>query len=128
MQTALRHCLLLVALLGGCTGGGRAAHAGLVTTPDAMASRPGVRAVFANLDEPIYYNGIDYWKYAGGFWYRSISHAHGWQRVEDAPVEIRTMERRAVYLHYQGEALASLQAPGPQCDPGCLTRHFATEQ
>lgn len=104
MQPSLLHCVLFVVLAGGCTGSGPLAYVGQATTPDLVVMRPGVQ-VIAGLDEPIFYNGNDYWRYEGGFWYRSTSHARGWVRVEDAPVEIRTIERPSLYLHYHGEAL-----------------------
>ena len=105
MQTSSLHCVLFVALAGGCTGSGQFAYTGQATTPELVVIRPGVQ-VIAGLDEPIFYNGNDYWRYEGGFWYRSTSHARGWIRVEDAPVEIRTIERPLLYIRYHGEARA----------------------
>lgn len=105
MQTSLLHCVLLVALSGGCTGSGQFAYTGQATTPELVVIRHGVQ-VIADLDEPIFYSGYYYWRHEGGFWYRSTSHTRGWVRVEDAPVEIRTIERPSVYIHYHGEARA----------------------
>jgi hypothetical protein len=107
MQTSLLHCVLFVLLAGGCTGSGQFAYAGQATTPDLVVVRPGVQ-VIADLDEPIFYSGNYYWRNEGGFWYRSTSHTRGWVRVEDAPVEIRTIDRPSVDIHYHGEARASV--------------------
>jgi len=107
MRISLRPCVLFVALAGGCTGSGQLAYAGQHTTSDLVVMRPGVQ-VITGLDDPIFYNGGHYWRNEGGFWYRSTSHTHGWIRVEDAPVEIRTIERPSVYIHYHGEARADV--------------------
>ena len=105
METSLLHCVLFVALSGGCTGSEQLAYAGQSTTPVLVVSRPAPQ-VIADLDEPIFYSGNDYWRSEGGFWYRSTSHTGGWQRTEDAPVELRTIDRPFAYIHYHGEALA----------------------
>jgi hypothetical protein len=107
MQTSLLHCVLFVALAGGCTGSGQFAYTGQATTPDLIVIRPGVQ-VITGLDEPIFYNGNYYWRNEGGFWYRSIFHTGGWVRVEDAPVEIRTIDRPSLYIRYHGEARAGV--------------------
>ena len=107
MQTSLLHCVLFVALAGGCTGSGQFAYTGQGTTPALVVTRPGVQVV-TGLDQPIYYNGNYYWRNEGGFWYRSTSHTGGWVRVEDAPVEIRTIDRPFLYIHYHGEARAGV--------------------
>jgi hypothetical protein len=107
MQTSVLHCVLFVALAGGCTGSGQFAYTGHATTPDLVVIRPGVQ-VITGLDDPIFYSGNYYWRNEGGFWYRSTSHTRGWVRVEDAPVEIRTIDRPSVYIHYHGEARASV--------------------
>src|SRR5678815_4081634 len=107
MQASLLHCVLFVALAGGCTGSGQFAYNGQATTPDLIVIRPGVQ-VITGLDEPIFYNGSYYWRNEGGFWYRSTSHTRGWVRVEDAPVEIRTIDRPFLYIRYHGEARAGV--------------------
>ena len=116
MQTSLLHCVLFVALSGGCTGSGSFAYTGHATPPGLVAIRPGAQ-VAGDLDESVFYNGYYYWRYQDGFWYRSTSHTRGWVRVEDAPVEIRTIERPSLYIRYHGEARAGLsgdhQTPVP---------------
>lgn len=90
--------------------------------PDLVVIRPGVQVV-AGLDEPIFYSGNYYWRNESGFWYRSTSHTRGWMRVEDAPVEIRTIERPPLYIHHHGEARADVSgdhrphAPPPEMQP-----------
>jgi hypothetical protein len=103
MKTSLLRSILFVALVGGCAGG--FTYASDVTVPELIAIRPGVQ-VIANLDEPIFYTGNYYWRNQGGTWYRSTSHRRGWARIEVVPVEIRSIERPAAYIHYRGEARA----------------------
>jgi hypothetical protein len=119
MQSSLLHCGLFVALAGGCAGSGQFAYTGQPTTSDLVVIHPGGQ-VIADLDEPIYYDGNHYWRNEGGFWYRSTSHKRGWVRVEDAPVEIRTIERPSVYIRYHGEARASMSGGhhGPGASSG----------
>jgi hypothetical protein len=105
MQTSLLQTVLFVALVGGCAGGGQFTYASTATVPELVVIRPGVQ-VIANYDEPIFYTGNYYWRNQGGSWYRSTSHRSGWARVEVVPVEIRSIERPAAYIHYRGETRA----------------------
>ena len=107
MQSLLLRSVLFVALVGGCAGSGQFTYASEAPAPDLVVISPGVQ-VIANLDEPIFYSDNYYWRNEGGVWYRSTSHTRGWVRVEDAPVEIRTIERPLLYIRYHGEARAGL--------------------
>ena len=107
MQTSLLRSILFVALVGGCAGG--LTYTSDVTVPELIAIRPGVQ-VIANLDEPIFYTGNYYWRNQGGSWYRSTSHRRGWARVQVVPVEIRSIDRPAAYIHYRGETRARVDA------------------
>ena len=57
----------------------------------------------------IFFSESYYWRQDGGVWFRSTSHSGGWARVEVAPVAIRSIERPSAYIHYHGEARATVR-------------------
>jgi hypothetical protein len=107
MQTLLLRSVLFVALAGGCAGTGQLVFASETTIPELVVISPGVQVV-ANSDHAIFYNDNYYWRNEGGFWYRSASYRNGWVRVQVAPPAIRTISRPAAYVHYHGQARASV--------------------
>ena len=65
--------LMVATLAGGCVVSGHAhvrTRAHVVAQPELVYVSPGVY-VIADYHEPVFYSDNYYWRYHGGYWYRS---------------------------------------------------------
>jgi hypothetical protein len=100
--------MLVAAGLSACTGSGQVTYSGEVQTPQLVEVSPGVQ-VIADYDQPVFFSDQYYWRYDNGVWYRSREHTRGWARVEVVPPQIRTIDRPEIYVHYHGQAQATVE-------------------
>jgi len=94
MWKAIVVVLTLVTGCGGATVGyGPRYH-------DLAYVAPGVHAVVGN-QVPMYYADNYYWRYDGGYWYRSPYYDSGWNYVQRPPAAIARLERPWSYYYRQ---------------------------
>lgn len=116
IRRALAFCLPGALLVGGLlvAGCGSARYgytaSATVSTPDMVMLDNGVWVV-ANYDDPVFYGGDYYWRYDGGYWYRS-SYLGGWNRVSVGvvPPRIRGIDRPRRYRRYVPPRRARVRA------------------
>jgi hypothetical protein len=73
---------------------------------------PGVQ-VIADYDYPIFYSDGFYWRWDGGYWYRSPYYTGGWVTVRDVPYGIRSVQEPWRYSHYHAGGGVAVTGRGP---------------
>lgn len=73
---------------------------GYAATPDLVTVQPGVQVV-ADYDEPVFFVDGFYWRWYGGYWYRSSNYAYGWSYWDRPPVAVLRIDRPYAYTHYR---------------------------
>lgn len=73
---------------------------GYAATPDLVTVQPGVQVV-ADYDEPVFFVDGFYWRWYGGYWYRSYNYAYGWSYWDRPPVAVLRIDRPYAYAHYR---------------------------
>jgi len=67
--------------------------------PDLVYAAPGVQ-VIADYNEPVFFSDGLYWRFSGGYWYRSPYHNHGWVSARP-PVAVLSINHPQGYAHYR---------------------------
>ena len=67
--------------------------------PDLVYAAPGVQ-VIADYDEPVFFSGGLYWRYSGGYWYRSPYYNRGWVSARP-PAAVLSINNPRGYVHYR---------------------------
>ena len=83
-----------------CTGEVQYSATATADNPDLVEVSPGVQVV-ADYDEPVFYSGGAYWRYANNEWYRSGNYAGGWVYSEQPPVEVARIQTPGAFVHYR---------------------------
>jgi len=79
--------------------------------PDLVYAAPGVQ-VIADYDEPIFFSDGLYWRYSGGYWYRSPYYNRGWVTARP-PAAVLSINRPQGYVHYRPQGWAPRGRPVP---------------
>ncbi len=67
--------------------------------PDLVYAAPGVQVV-ADYNEPVFFSDGLYWRYSGGYWYRSPYYNRGWVSARP-PVAVLSINHPQGYAHYR---------------------------
>ena len=118
----LRKMIFLAALSAGCAGtlGYSTSVSGSAYGPELVYASPGVQ-VIADYDQPIFYADNFFWRFDGGYWYRSSSYRGGWGYAQP-PEAIVRIDRPQRYTHYRpqgwsrgrGERVRDHREPSPR--------------
>ncbi len=95
----LRALLLAAALAGGCYG--EAAVTYPAAGPTMAYVSPGVSVVY-DYDYPVFFADGFYWRWYGGYWYRSPYYNRGWAVSYNVPIGVRGIHQPWTYSHYRG--------------------------
>jgi hypothetical protein len=79
--------------------------------PDLVYAAPGVQVV-ADYDEPIFFSSGVYWRYSGGYWYRSPYYNRGWVSARP-PGAVLSINHPQGYAHYRPAGWAPRGRPVP---------------
>lgn len=103
----------LALLAAGCAVGYTATVADDGYGPDLVYAAPGVQVV-ADYDEPVFFADSFYWRFSGGYWYRSPYYNRGWVSARP-PGAVLRIDRPQAYAHYrpQGWAPRGRSLPPP---------------
>ncbi len=98
----------------GCAVGYTATVADDGYGPDLVYAAPGVQVV-ADYNEPVFFTDGLYWRYSGGYWYRSPYYNRGWVTARP-PGAVLQIDRPQTYAHYRPQGWAprgrALPPPG----------------
>lgn len=67
--------------------------------PDLVYAGPGVQ-VIADYNEPVFFSDGLYWRYSGGYWYRSSYYNRGWISARP-PTAVLSINHPQGYAHYR---------------------------
>ena len=101
----LRHLLPLAMVigLGACYSDADVGYSyGYDSGPALTYVSPGVEVV-ADYDYPVFYTDGAYWRYSGGYWYRSPHWNGGWRAAYDydVPGRLRGIREPWRFAHYR---------------------------
>ena len=84
--------------------------------PDLVYAAPGVQ-VIADYDEPVFFSDGLYWRFSGGYWYRSPYYNRGWIAGRP-PAAVLSIRQPQAFVHYRpaGWAPRGRAAPPPRFD------------
>jgi hypothetical protein len=80
--------------------------------PDLVYAAPGVQVV-ADYNEPVFFSDGFYWRYSGGYWYRSSYYNRGWISARP-PAAVLSINRPQAYVHYRPQGWAPRGRAVPQ--------------
>jgi hypothetical protein len=80
--------------------------------PDLVYAAPGVQ-VIADYNEPVFFSDGLYWRYSGGYWYRSPYYNRGWVSARP-PGAVLSINRPQGYAHYRPAGWAPRGRPPAQ--------------
>ncbi|MCE9575297.1 MAG: hypothetical protein K8W52_19255 [Deltaproteobacteria bacterium] len=104
---------LATTLLGGCFVRPATYGEVSVTTPGMVYIDSDVQVV-ADYEYPVFYSSGAYWRFDGGYWYRSPWRDRSWSRTENVPVAVRRVPHPENYAHYTPGPRDHRVAPAPR--------------
>ncbi len=79
--------------------------------PDLVYAAPGVQVV-ADYNEPVFFSDGLYWRFSGGYWYRSPYYNRGWVSARP-PGAVLSINHPQGYAHYRPAGWAPRGRPVP---------------
>jgi len=103
--------MTIALLASGCAVGYTETYPDNGYGPDLVYAAPGVQ-VIADYDEPVFFSDGLYWRFSGGYWYRSPYYNRGWVAARP-PAAVLSINRPQGYVHYRPAGWAPRGRPVP---------------